>query len=120
MIGPSKCDIIKQRKAQAGAPISISVSDIPIVTLSQGQVIGQEDVINQRNYTTSVKCVAAESCVYEVDGSRFVEKLSRDDKTWRMIVRQSVNKDNKTKKRVKDTCFFKQQDKKGMISINQD
>jgi hypothetical protein len=115
MIGPNIVDIIKQRKVKAGQLNSLKVSDIPISMLSHGQVIGQEDVINQRNYTTSVKCLTNEASVYVIEGAKFIDKLGRDEKTWKWIVKQSLNKDLSTKKQVKDTYFFKQQDKEGKI-----
>lgn len=107
MIGPNIVDIIKQRKVKAGQHNSLKVQDISISMLSHGQVTGQEDAINQRNYTTSVKCLTNDASVYSIDASKFVEKLSRDEKTWKMVVKQSLNKDVNTKKAVKDTYFYK-------------
>lgn len=118
MIGPNIVDIIKQRKLKAGQNVQLKVLDISIAMLSRGQMVGQEDAINQRNYTISVKCLTNDASIYMIEASKFIEKISRDEQSWKMILRQSLNKDICTKKQIKDTFFYKTLDRQGKINSN--
>lgn len=81
-------------------------------------MFGQEDVINQREYSTTVRCLSSEASVFSISADKFIEKLSRDEKTWKMLISHSFNKDMNTRKQIKDTTFFKSQERKGTISSN--
>jgi hypothetical protein len=48
-------------------------------------MFGEEDVINERNYTTTMKCLTANCIVYCIKKEEFLHKLGRDEKTWSSI-----------------------------------
>jgi CRP-like cAMP-binding protein len=117
MIGPNIDDITKQRQLKTGKT-SILASDIPIAVLTDGQIFGQEDVINEREHTTSVKCLTNDGSLYVLPAFSFFQKLSRDEKTWNMIVGLSLNKDKSTKRQIKEATFVKGQERKGLIATS--
>ena len=71
---------------------------IKVAVLCAGQIFGQEDVINMREYTTSVKCLSTNASVYCIKSDEFFARLSKDDKTWNQIIDLSYAKDLRSKK----------------------
>lgn len=58
------------------------------VRLSQyakGQLIGEEDAIVSRNYSSTVKCISSTGVVLRVKTSDFVLKFGKFDATWNAI-----------------------------------
>ena len=49
---------------------------------SQGKVLGQEDVMSARNYTSTVKCASSEGTVYCMKAEEFNFRMRKDEKTW--------------------------------------
>ena len=60
--------------------------EIKIALFCSGQMLGQEDVINERNYTTSVKCLSAEGALFSIKRQEFIHKLGNDERTWDVIL----------------------------------
>jgi hypothetical protein len=54
---------------------------------------GQEDVLNDRNYTCSVRCLS-EGSMFCIKAHEFLHKMSKDEKTWKLIRELSNLKDN--------------------------
>ena len=69
-------------------------------------MFGEEDVINERAYTTSVKCITATGSVYCIKSEEFFQRLGRDEKTWRKIVERIRQKDIETKRKVKKLTVY--------------
>lgn len=64
-------------------------------------MIGEEDVLNDRNCTTTVKCISTNAEVFCIKAEEFMIKLGRDDKTWKTITNRVISKDEETKMKIK-------------------
>ena len=62
----------------------------------QGNFIGAEDVINHRDYTTTVTCKSYNATLYTLKSEDFFFWFSKNDKTMEMVKNMSTNKDTKT------------------------
>lgn len=72
---------------------------IKIALLCKGQCTGQEDVLNNRNYTCTVRCLS-EGSVFVIKAQEFLHKMAKDEKTWKIIKDQCVHKDKNTRHKV--------------------
>ena len=63
--------------------------DIKVSILCAGQFIGQEDVILGRNYASTVRCLSTRASIYIIRAEEFLQRLSRDDKTWKLVKESS-------------------------------
>ena len=45
-------------------------------------MLGYEDVINFRDYTTSVKCISKTGVLYKLKKDIFINMMMKDDRTW--------------------------------------
>lgn len=48
-------------------------------------MIGVEDIVNNRNYTTSVRCTSSSAICYMIKADEFLFRIGKDEKTWAMI-----------------------------------
>ena len=73
----------------AGGKISLRKkaknSDIRIAIIQKGQIFGHDDVVNDRCYTTSVKCVSNNCQLYVISAHEFYHKLKKDDTCWKNL-----------------------------------
>lgn len=53
---------------------------VGIVTVNQ--IFGHEDVVNMRNYTTTVKCLSNEAALFVCKADEFYHKVNTDEKAW--------------------------------------
>ena len=67
---------------------------------SKGNMFGQEDVVNKRLYTTTVRCVSNEAHAYVINNKEFFYRFGKDEKTWKAILSLSLEKDSHTKKKI--------------------
>jgi hypothetical protein len=74
---------------------------VRLTVACSGQILGDEDVINNRKYTTSCKCLTTKAILYCIKADEFLMKFGRDDKTWQMIIRRVYSKDLNTKDKIK-------------------
>mmetsp|Transcript_29545 Transcript_29545/g.45014 ORF Transcript_29545/g.45014 Transcript_29545/m.45014 type:complete len:88 (+) Transcript_29545:2062-2325(+) len=63
-------------------------------------MFGEEDVINERKYTTSVRCTSTMATVFCVKAEEFFARFQRDDRTWKTITQRILKKDEETKKNI--------------------
>jgi len=68
-------------------------------------MFGEEDTINERNYTTTMRCLTANAIVYCIRAEEFFQRLGRDEKTWKLITQRIRDKDVQTKKKVKQLAI---------------
>ena len=64
-------------------------------------MFGEEDVINERYYTTTVRCISAGGSVYRITSEEFFSKFRGHRSTWRTIVDHALEKDQNTKSKIK-------------------
>ena len=60
-------------------------------------MFGQEDVLGDRNYTTTVKCITNTGSLYWIKNSEFLNKMQKDDRTWKLIESVNFQNDVRTK-----------------------
>lgn len=64
--------------------------------ICSGQVFGHEDVIDCRNYSTTVRCLSNEGVLFRCKAEEFLARVSRDDLTWKMLNYITTTKDYST------------------------
>lgn len=75
--------------------------DIRVRMTSRGYLLGHEDVFNDRNYTTSVRCHSHEGTVLAMKADEFLEKMGLNQKTWNNLIEMANERDELTKKKIK-------------------
>ena len=74
--------------AKAGPELNVRIANVGV-----GQVLGFEDVILKRNYTTTVRCISTSGQIYAIKAEDFEQKLKKSDKTWKALIDSSYSKD---------------------------
>lgn len=64
-------------------------------------MVGEEDVLNDRHYTTTVTCLTNTAEVFCIKSEEFMLKLGKDERTWRTITNRVLDKDEETKVRIR-------------------
>ena len=97
-IGPGdvKDKIAKKNKANLDATKKPLVSNIRLTQLCSGQMFGEEDAINDRQYTTSVTCISGNATVYCIKTEEFIQKFRQNESTWKLIEERIDDKDTET------------------------
>ena len=60
----------------------VNYIDLKIGVANIGQPLGLEDVVNERNYTYSVRCIE-EGTMYQVLDREFLHRVKKDDKVYK-------------------------------------
>lgn len=58
---------------------------IKVALIGKGQIFGQEDVLSNRNYTTSVQCVSMNAAVYCMKAEEFNYRMAKDERVWKSL-----------------------------------
>jgi len=48
-------------------------------------MFGEEDVVNDRKYTTTVRCTSTVASLFAIKKEEFFNRFQRDDKSWKII-----------------------------------
>ena len=72
-------------KGKAITPRGKKHIDVKIALFCSGKMLGQEDVVDKRPYSTSVKCLSTEGSLYLISTQEFMFKFS-DKRTWDTIL----------------------------------
>jgi hypothetical protein len=59
-------------------------------------LFGEEDAINNRNYTSTVRCISSSGILLRVKKSDFVQKFGKIDSTCKEILERVRSKDKET------------------------
>jgi hypothetical protein len=62
--------------------------EVRLSSILAGQCIGIEDALNNRNYTTSVRCTSSSGQCYMLKASEFFVRIGKDDRSWKMVTKQ--------------------------------
>ena len=62
-------------------------------------------MVNERNYTTTVKCITATGLLYAAKADKFITSISKDDRAWKIILEMNVTKDRETKHKIKNAAL---------------
>ena len=57
-------------------------------------MFGHEDILNKRNYTTTVKCISNKSMIYFCKASEFYLVAYKDFRAWRVLTEICELKNN--------------------------
>jgi hypothetical protein len=63
-------------------------------------MFGDEDIINNRQYTTTVRCLSTNAILFYIKAEEFVNKFGKDDRTWKMVVDRAGKRDAATKTKI--------------------
>ena len=72
-----------------------------ITTLCYGKMFGEEDVINERFYTTTVICSSSTGVLYCIKADEFLAKFKSSSRTWKALVDRIIEKDKEIKEKIK-------------------
>jgi len=72
-------------------------------------MLGQEDVILQRNYTTSVVCLSTSGSLYYIEKKDFLSKMQKKDVVWDKILNFSQNSNQAIISKIKKAVNKNQQ-----------
>ena len=72
-------------------------------------MLGQEDVILQRTFTTSVVCMSPSGSMYYIEKNDFFEKLKKNQTVWNQIMQASQVKNQATITKIKRAVNDNQQ-----------
>ena len=59
-------------------------------------MIGEEDVIANRPYSTTVKCVSSVGHVLAINADEFYARFSKDERSWTKFIQNCQEKDKVT------------------------
>ena len=67
------------------SPLRRVTQKLKIAIICAGQMFGHEDVLNNRDCTTTIKCLSNNAQLYCIKAEEFTHRLSRDDRTWNIL-----------------------------------
>ena len=88
---------VKAFKVKA-PPVKLKVN---VKTVFSGYFLGFEDLISDRNYTTTVRCISSTGSLYEIGKKDFNAKLMRIDPFQKQLRKQIVAREQEIKAQIK-------------------
>ena len=67
--------------------------------IGTGQTFGEEDVMVERNYTCSVKCISKFADVFCMKYDEFLRKFKGNKESWKVFAENAKEKEDKLNKR---------------------
>jgi len=58
--------------------------------LGHGQMVGEEDVLGQRAYSTTVKCHSEHGVLYSIKSSEFHRLIKANLESWSVLLKQAM------------------------------
>jgi len=99
MLGPENQDCLTNNKEFSTDKKTVT-HKITIALVSRGHIVGQEDVMSNRPYTTTVKCVSGKGVVYCIKAEEFNIRLGKDEKAWGMLTNITKQQDRVTRLKI--------------------
>lgn len=65
-----------------------------VSVLGKNQMFGHEDVLNNRNYTTTVKCISNHASIYCCKAEEFFNIINRDERSRKILYNQCLYKNS--------------------------
>ena len=75
--------------------------EVKVATVGRGQMIGLSDLIAERFFSTSVKCISSKGSVFEIKAEEFKQKLQKEYKTWNYLLQHAKEADEGTYSHIK-------------------
>eukprot|EP00347_Sterkiella_histriomuscorum_P012371 403368842 len=86
-----------QRKSDRQIQFTLQKSDNVysqrISIVSRGNMIGEEDAIKMRDYTTTLKCVSQNGILLALKTSDFYQRIKTNEETWQYLQKTSLLKE---------------------------
>ena len=97
--------------------------EIKVATVGKGQVLGFNDVIGNRNFSTSLKCVSCIASVFEIKVDEFKFRMQRETMSWNYLLKNAKEIDEEIKIQVKNASnnigvFFRNKPDKKAKQVN--
>lgn len=70
--------------------------------IGNGHLFGQDDVLNQRNYTTSVRCISNSGKLFVMKANDFIKSINKDKKSVVIFNKTVQDRDAITKDILRD------------------
>ena len=86
MLGPDGKQIIRKEKIY-------NDQDVRLFNVGPGQILGLNDVINERRHSSFVKCISSSGSVYVIKSEEFFSKMMRDSRTWNFLLKEARDRD---------------------------
>ena len=90
--------------------VKFKSTEIKLCLLNSGQFIGVEDVLNDRNYTTTVRCCTNNAIIYTLNTENFFFWIGKNDRTLRLLQEMIFTKDTMTKAKIAQDSKLKRQE----------
>lgn len=62
--------------------------------VSVGQILGLEDVLNERPFATSVRCLSLTGKILTIRSKDFISNIKKDEQVWDMLCNIANNKNS--------------------------
>lgn len=84
-----------------------------VAVIGNYQIFGHEDVLYDRNYTTTAKCISNTGVYYTCKAEEFRNLINKDDRSWKILtnVCQAKNSHMQTKIRKAAITTFRDEGK---------
>lgn len=103
---------IKQTKQKSDDPLDnrvkkerIFYKEMKVGTVSKGHLIGFNDVMLNRPYSVSVKCIVNSAIAYKIQADEFTNRMQKDQQSWSVLCKMCKDKDQITKDHIKQSNF---------------
>ncbi|CDW72825.1 UNKNOWN [Stylonychia lemnae] len=100
-LNDDKLQALANNKIIAATGGQQTMNNFKIAQIGVGQLLGEEDVISQRHYTTSVTCKSNFGEVYCIKNTDFIKKLKANSESWKIVLLMSMAKEKAIFDRVK-------------------
>ena len=75
--------------------------------------------MNDRNYTTTVKCVSNRASIYICKAEEFYNMIKRDDKSWKILADETFDRDTKLISNIRKASVISIRNSKPKVEENQ-
>ena len=99
----------------------VNYIDLKIGVANKGQPLGLEDVVNERNYTYSVRCIE-EGTMYQVLDREFLHRVKKDDNIYKQVLQSCHELDEALKTKIQNSfknIYDHRSPNKGLLNVNQ-
>jgi CRP-like cAMP-binding protein len=77
------------RDSENAKPI---IKTFRVCILGQGQMFGEEDIIENRPYSLTVKCISTQADVFCIKEDEFIRRLKANKESWKTILAMAEEK----------------------------
>jgi hypothetical protein len=87
---------LRQGRRGQGGTVKVSI-------LGVGQLLCIEDILNDRNHTVTARCISKKGVLMAITAEDFLRHMSKDYENWAMIGEATIERDEATKEKLRDT-----------------